>query len=146
MFLNELNKKEALTFINLVKLLSNVDADFSKKEEELIGEYIEELSLQNDTIETLTLETAIAELNNSTIRVKNIIYFELVGLALADSVYSDKEIDFLNIVANSFNIDSKKQQAFVNYFKEVKDLYDVTVIDCESRIEALKQKALDLLD
>ena len=38
-------------------------------------------------------------------RVKNIVYFELLGLALVDGEYENTEIDFLEDLSNAFGID-----------------------------------------
>jgi hypothetical protein len=145
MFLKELNKKESIVFINLVQLLANTDDVFAKDEKNLIDDYIKELSLTDEAIENLSLEASTKELKTSTDRIKNIIYFELIGLALADGSFDDKELEFLNSLAFEFNISTQKQQDFVNYFKTVKDAYDSTVIDYESKIKSLEKSALSLL-
>lgn len=145
MLLNELNKKESIAFINLVKTLATIDEVFAENEKNLINEYIEELSLVNETIENLQFESAVKELAASKDRIKNIIYFELVGLALSDGEYEEKEVEFLNNIAAEFNISSKKQQDFINYFKLVKRTYDSTLVDYESKLQLLKKSAMDLL-
>lgn len=145
MFLNELNKKEAIDFINIVETLAKIDDTFAQSEKELISEYIEELSLTNETIENLDFESSVKELVSSTDRIRNIIYFELVGLALADGSYDEKEVEFLNNLAVKFNISTKKQKEFIDYFKIVKEVYESTFVDYESKIESLKKAAMDLL-
>jgi Tellurite resistance protein TerB. len=145
MFLNELNKKESIAFVNLVEALAQIDDVFAQSEKEMINEYIEDLSLTNETIEKLTFESSVKELSSSTDRVRNIIYFELIGLALADGSYDEKEVKFLNDLAVQFNISTKKQKDFINYFKIVKEVYDSTFVDYENKIESLKKSAMDLL-
>lgn len=145
MFLNELNKKEAIAFVNLVEALANVDNVFTQNEKDLIDEYIEELDLNKEKIEKLDFESAVKELERTTDRVKNIIYFELIGLALCDGEYNKKEIQFLKGLAVRFNISTNKQQEFINYFKMVKEIYDTTVVDYEGKIELLKKSAIDLI-
>lgn len=145
MFLNELNKKECMAFVNLVEILANIDEVFAQNEKDLINEYIEELSLANEIIEKLTFESAAKELNVSTDRVKNIIYFELLGLALIDGEFDKKEVDFLSGLASKLNITSIKQQEFINYFKTVKEELDGMFINCEGKIESLQKSAMDLL-
>lgn len=145
MFLNELNKKEAIDFIKIVETLAKIDDTFAQSEKELLSEYIEELSLTNETIESLDFEASVKELISSTDRIRNIIYFELVGLALADGSYDEKEVEFLNNLAVQFNISTKKQKEFIDYFKIVKEVYESTFVDYESKIESLKKAAMDLL-
>lgn len=145
MFLSEFNKKEAVAFVNLVEVLANIDQVFAENEKELLEEYIEELSLSKENIKKLDFESAIKELEESTDRIKNIIYFELVGLALSDGSYDEKEIQFLMGLAARFNISTEKQQGFINYFKMVKEAYDSTFVDYESKLEHLKKAALDII-
>jgi uncharacterized tellurite resistance protein B-like protein len=145
MFLNELSKKESVLFINLVKNLANVDKVFSEKEEQLISDYLEELSLNNTEVDSLSFDETIKVLTSSTSRIQNIIYFELVGLALVDGLYSAEETAFLSKVADTFNINESKQTSFLNFFKDIKDLYEITVIDYESKISELKVRVAELL-
>lgn len=145
MFLNELNKKESIAFVNLVEILAKIDGVFAEKEKDLLNEYIEELSLTNENLEKQNFEVVIKELEASTDRVKNIIYFELIGLALSDGSYDKEEVEFLNKLAAQFNISPKKQQQFIDYFKMVKDSYDSLFIDYENKLESLKKSAKDLL-
>jgi hypothetical protein len=145
MFLKELNKKDAMAFVSLVENLAKVDQLYSAVEKELIKDYIEELSLNTEAREELSFDAAIKKLEGSTERVKNIIYFELVGLALVDGSYEDKEIEFLKNVACSFNISEEKQVAYVDYFKRVTEVFDITVVDYEGKIKAIETAAMELL-
>ncbi|GKU23788.1 TerB family tellurite resistance protein [Clostridium folliculivorans] len=145
MFLNELSKKESILFINLVKNLANVDKVFSEKEEQLISDYLEELSLNSSEVDSLPFDETLKALTSSTSRIQNIIYFELVGLALVDGLYSEEETAFLSKIANTFNINEGKQTSFLNFFKDVKALYEITVIDYESKISELKTRISELL-
>lgn len=145
MFLNELNKKEAIAFVSLIENLSKVDKVYSECEKELINKYIKELSLPTEGREVLTFDLAIKELHDSSNRIKNIIYFELVGVALLDGLYADKELEFLNNLAAYFNISKEKQSAYEGYFRKVKYTFDITVVEPEAKIheiEALAEKLL----
>lgn len=145
MFLNELNKSESVAFINLVKNLALIDNEFSKKEEELINEYKEELKLTSEELKELSFDASILELAGSSLRIKNIIYFELTGLALVDGIFEKKEEDFLDALARSFEITLDKQLSYLDFFKQVKDFYDITFDEYESKIDKLNKKALALL-
>ncbi|WP_160671151.1 hypothetical protein [Clostridium sp. C8-1-8] len=145
MFLNELSKREAILFINLVKSIATVDQVFSEKEQQLVADYLEELSLKDSDLEEVSFDQSLEGLKNSTTKNKNIIYFELVGLALVDGVYSEEELKLLEKISASLEISSEKETAFLNFFKEVKDLYDVTVVDYESKITQLEKTVAALL-
>ena len=145
MFLNELSKREAILFINLVKSLATVDEVFSEKEKQLVADYLDELSLNASDLEEISFQQGLDELKSSTTKNKNIIYFELIGLALVDGVYSEEELKLLKKVSATLKISSEKETAFLNFFKEVKDLYDVTVVDYESKIAQLEESVAALL-
>lgn len=145
MFINELNKNEAVAFVNLFEDLANIDEVFALSEKKLLEEYIKELFLTKEAIKELTFESAVNELKTSTNRVKNIIYFELLGLALLDGSYDEREMKFLDELANEFGMSAKKEKEFIDYFKMVTKTYNSNFIDCENKIELLKKSAMELL-
>lgn len=145
MFLNELNQKESIAFINLVNQFARVDDVFAKEEKELIKEYLEELKLTDTEIDELSYDEIINEFKVSSNRVKSVVYFELVGLALVDGEYGDKEVDFLDKIAVSLDIRRDKKIAFANYFFNFKEIYDFSVVEADNKIELLKHEAEVLL-
>lgn len=145
MFLTELNKEEASAFLSLVTQFAKVDETFAKEEKRLIYDYLDELSLKEEDIKNLSYEEIINVLKKSKNRIKSIVYFELVGLALVDGEYGDKEIDFLDKIAVSLDIRRDKKIAFANYFFNFKEIYDFSVVEAESKIELLKEEAEALL-
>ncbi|MGG7176534.1 hypothetical protein ACQPU1_03000 [Clostridium paraputrificum] len=145
MFLNELNEKEAVAFINLVNQFANIDEVFAKEEKELIKEYLEELNIGEENVGLLKYDEIINELKSLTNRKKSIIYFELVGLALVDGEYGEKEIDFLDKIAVNLDIRRDKKIAFANYFFNFKEIYDFSVVEADNKIQLLKDEAEALL-
>ena len=145
MFLTELNTEEASAFLSLVTQFAKVDETFAKEEKRLIYDYLDELSLKEEDIKNLSYEEIINVLKKSKNRIKSIVYFELVGLALVDGEYGDKEIDFLDKIAVSLDIGRDKKIAFANYFFNFKEIYDFSVVEAESKIELLKEEAEALL-
>ncbi|WP_332856788.1 hypothetical protein [Clostridium paraputrificum] len=145
MFLTELNTEEASAFLSLVTQFAKVDETFAKEEKRLIYDYLDELSLKEEDIKNLSYEEIINVLKKSKNRIKSIVYFELVGLALVDGEYGDKEIDFLDKIAVSLDIRRDKKIAFANYFFTFKEIYDFSVVEAESKIELLKEEAEALL-
>ncbi|WP_238907331.1 hypothetical protein [Clostridium sp. YIM B02506] len=145
MFLHELNKEESIAFVNLVKEFANIDEIFANEEKNLIDDYIKELSLEECNVYKLTLEEIEKTLRDSSDRVKKIIYFELVGLALVDGEYEHKEKVFLNNLVYSFNIGLARRLEFMDFFRHVKSIYDFTVVDYNNKIELLKEHAEKIL-
>lgn len=145
MFLNELKENEAKAFINLVNKFANIDEVFAKEEKELIEDYLEELNLDKNSVNSMELEDIIKEFKSASDRTRLIVYFELVGLALVDGDYGDKEVDFLDEIAVAFDIKRAKKIAFANYFYNFKEVYDFSVVEAESKIQLLKEEAELLL-
>lgn len=146
MFLKEFNKGEAIAFMNLVKLFSEVDKDVAREEKRLIKDYLKELDLKEDEITDLSYDELMKVLKVMTERQKKIVYFELVGLALVDGKYGDDEVDFLDKVAIDLDINRSKKIAFANYFYNFKEIHDFSVLETENlELESLKREAETLL-
>lgn len=145
MFLNELNKSEGIAFLQLVKALANVDNCFEKQEQQLYNDYLQELNIKDDDVADCNFSLVCEDLKESTQRVKNIIYFELVGLALVDGEYEIEEIDFLEEVGQKLNISRDKKISFANYFYNFVDVYNFSTVDADSKINLLKEQAEKLL-
>ena len=146
MFLKELNNKEAIAFINLVNEFANIDHVLAREEKRLIKDYLKELNLDLSKIGAVSYEEALEILKNSKERIKRIVYFELVGLALVDGNYGEVEVDYLDKIATDLDINRSQKIAFANYFYNFKDIHDFSVIETESKeLENLKKQAEALL-
>ncbi|WP_160686155.1 hypothetical protein [Clostridium sp. C2-6-12] len=145
MFLNELSKSEGIAFMQLVKILANSDNVFAKEEQTLYDDYLEELNLKENEIFAVHPDSIYESLKDSSERNKNIIYFELIGLALIDGEYEEKEVDFLEEVGEKLEIKRNKRISFANYFHNFVDVYSFSVVDAESKISLLKEQAEKLL-
>ncbi|MFT8348665.1 hypothetical protein [Clostridium saccharoperbutylacetonicum] len=145
MFLNELNKNEGIVFMQLVRYLANSDNTFAKEEKNLYEDYLKELGISEGEIKELDLNEVYTTLNNSTQRNKNIVYFELIGLALIDGEYQESEVEVLEEIGGKLDISRSKRIAFANYFYNFVDVYGFSVVDAESKINLLKEQAEKLL-
>ncbi len=145
MFLNELSKNEGIVFMQLVKNLANIDNTFAKEEKNLYYDYLKELSIEENEVADDDLNSICKVLEGSCERTKNIIYFELIGLALIDGEYDEKEVAFLEEVGEKLSIKRNKRIAFANYFYNFIDVYGFSVVDADSKIALLKEQAEKLL-
>lgn len=146
MFLCELNTNERVAFVNLVDLFAKVDQVFEKEEEELIEDYLTEFTLEKDVIGTLSLEEIKKEFENSTERIKKIVCFELVILALVDGQYEDEEIDFLKNFSKEIGVNERKLKVMEGYFLNFKEIYEFSTIDSESKIALLMEEAEAIIE
>jgi hypothetical protein len=145
MFLDELNKNEGIAFMQLVKALANSDEVFAKEEKNLYDDYLKELNIKENEILDKNLSDIYENLKNSFERNKNIIYFELIGLALIDGEYDEKEVELLEEIGRNLNIERSKRIAFANYFYNFVDVYSFSVVEAESKVTLLKEQAEKLL-
>ena len=145
MFLNELSKNEGIAFMQLVNSLANSDDVFAKEEKNLYSDYLEELNIKENEIPDTNLNSVYENLKNSSERSKNIIYFELIGLALIDGEYNEKEVELLEEIGEKLDIKRNKRISFANYFYNFVDVYGFSVVDAESKIALLKEQAERLL-
>lgn len=146
MFLKEFNKEEAKAFINLVNQFANVDDNFVKEEEKLIKEYKNELNIEEDYNLVLAYDDVISILRRSSERIKKIVYFELVGLALIDGNYEDIEVDFLDKIAIDLDINRSMKIEFANFFYNFKEVSQLSLAEIRSKdIDDLEEKARALL-
>jgi len=145
MFLNELSKNEGIAFMQLVKDLANSDNTFANEEKNLYNDYLDELNIKESEITEINLNSVYETLKSSSERSKNIIYFELIGLALIDGEYDEKEVDFLEEIGKKLDVKRNKRISFANYFYNFVDVYSFSVVDAESKITLLKEQAEKLL-
>ncbi|MBY0756126.1 hypothetical protein K5V21_11795 [Clostridium sardiniense] len=146
MFLKELNNEEAVAFVNLLDQFANVDNEVAREEKRLIEGYVKELGLEKDKVGILSYDDIVAVLKKSKERIKRIIYFELIGLALVDGNYGDLEVDYLDKIAIDLDINRAQKIAFANFFYNFKEIHDFSVIETENKeLKLLEEQAEALL-
>ncbi|EPB9412331.1 hypothetical protein ACRTAI_000603 [Clostridium perfringens] len=131
MFLKELNKEQGLAFINLVTEFALADENIKKEEEDLIRKYMKELDLEEEELGNLSYEESIETIKNSSEKVKNIVYFELVRIGLVDEDCDIEEVDYLEKISKDLNISRAKKIQVANCF------YNFSEKDGEAKLEEM---------
>lgn len=131
MFLKELNKEQGLAFINLVTEFALADENIKKEEEDLIRTYMKELDLEEEELGNLSYEESVETIKNSSEKVKNIVYFELVRIGLVDEDCDIEEVDFLEKISKDLNISRAKKIQVANCF------YNFSEKDGEAKLEEM---------
>ncbi|EOR28039.1 MULTISPECIES: hypothetical protein [Clostridium] len=116
MFLGEFNKDIGTAYINLLIEFALVDDKVEKKERELIERALKEMSMENLELEDISHEETIQILKDSGERIINIVFFELMRVALADAEYEMSEVRFLDDLAEELNISRVKRFQMADYF------------------------------
>ena len=131
MFLKELNKEQGLAFINLVTEFALADENIKKEEEDLIRIYLKELDLEEEKLGNLSYEESVETIKNSSEKVKNIVYFELVRIGLVDEDCDIEEVDFLEKISKDLNISRAKK------IQVAKCFYNFSEKDGEEKLEEM---------
>ena len=121
MYLKLLNDQEKKAFLELACDLSAVDGNFEQAESLMISEYCNEMDISFEECSTNGDITVLLNKLNETLdgKSKKIILFELLGLALCDNMFDNKERDFIYSIAENFGIDKN----IVNAFEDVISKY-----------------------
>ena len=139
MLLFELNKEESRAFMRLVSEFVTVDKKINKEEKSVIEKYLNKLNMNKEEINEISHTEAIEILDKSEDKIKNIVYFELLGVALIDGDYETSEVDYLEEVADKFNISRATKIALANYY------FDVDKMKNKSE-EEVKEKLIKILN
>ena len=112
MYLGLLNDKEKELFLGLAYHLAFADGDYSDAEKSTIAGYCQEMMLEfdKDTIDTIVkpVEHIIDEITKSSNhKVKKIIIFEAIGLAMTDGDYSSSEKELIRKMGESLGVEKE---------------------------------------
>lgn len=124
MLLFELSKEESKAFMRIVLEFVSIDNKVNREEKNIVAKYLSKLNLSREEANNLTVEEAKEILNSSEDKIKKMIYFDLLGVALIDGDYETSEIDFLDEIANQFNISRANKIVFANYYYELDNMKD----------------------
>lgn len=122
MFLKELNKEEAIAFTNLMSEFVLADEEVGKGEEALMERLYNEIGFPEEELISVSFEDAINTIKSSSDRIKNITYFELIKIGLADGEYNLDEVEFLQNLGDKLEISRSKRIAFSNYYYKYSDV------------------------
>lgn len=109
MYLAKLSKEEKELFLGIAYNLVYIDGVYSTEEQEMMDEYCHEMQIEFKQ-ETMTkpIEELIDVIKNKCdIKVKKIVVFEAVGLAMVDGNYDDDERTFILNMQKEFGIDKE---------------------------------------
>lgn len=131
MYLAVLNGKQKKLFLELAYDLVFADGKYSTEEQNMMKEYCKEMNLDfsvcnlhreiNNILDELVVECTAYE--------KRIIVFELIGLALVDNRYDEKEKKLIRLVMDRFDIveefEKKCEDMFTEYLILQKRMNDI---------------------
>ncbi len=122
MLLFELNKDEARAFMRVVSEFISIDNKVKKEEKSIINKCISKLNVSKEEMNRLSYKESMEILDKSEEKIKKIVYFELLGVALIDGEYETSEVDFLEEIADKFNISRSLKIALANYYFDLDNM------------------------
>ncbi len=137
MLLKELNKEQLKYFMKIINEFVTVDSNLAKEEEELIERYLKKLEISREDISKISTEEAMNYLCSAEIKIKKIVYFELLGIALIDGEYETSEVDYLEDIATKFEIKRAEKIAFANYYFDYDNMIKLSDEDKTSKLAKL---------
>ncbi len=107
MYLTLLDEKEKESFLGLAYNLAAADGNYSDEEKAMIRSYCQEMQFEFDDTKMVkeTSELLNAINSGSNTKIKKIIIFELIGLAMADGGYDKDEKELINLAEKQFGIE-----------------------------------------
>ena len=109
MYLNFLTQREKELFLKLAYEVSKADGKLLEEETKLIHQFAEEMQISPEEMAEEGTDVILNEIaQNSTNKVKRIIFTELLAIALVDNNFANSEISLMSDVANAFNISSEQ--------------------------------------
>lgn len=134
MLLKELNEKEAQGFLKLATEFINVDGNIDVEEKQIIDKYSKELSTII-AVDSMNIEEAKEVLREASQRIKNIVYFELLGLAIVDGEYENTEIDFLEDLSKDFDIDRADKFRYANFYFDIDKIKELSEVELDEKLK-----------
>ena len=122
MFLEMLNEKERIAFMELCYLAMECDREITKEEEETVATYAYECKLENYTRKGMSLEDCLVELKDSSRPHRKIVLLELIGVWAADNEWKDTEIQMMEDVAKGLAIPPSRMNRLKRWSRELRTM------------------------
>lgn len=124
MYLGELNAEQRDRFLDLGIGLASVDGDFSDAEKNAIHLLCDEMRIDDRYQADAPPEEAIRFFASKASRhIQRIVVFELLGIAMADSVYEARELELVNKAAKAFSIGEDEMKEISDAVAQLYGLY-----------------------
>ncbi len=122
MLLDELSLEEKKAFWNIANALASVDGRVME-EESILQQYNEEMGVNFAFIDAslVNVSKELESIKSGSLRSRKIVYFELFGVAYADTEFDDKEKAILDKVSHGLGISDDIREVLE---KSVTTIYD----------------------
>lgn len=124
MLLDELSLEEKKAFWNIANVLASVDGRVLE-EESVLKQYNEEMGTGFEFVDPATIDVSkeLESIKSGSLRNRRIVYFELFGVAYADTDLDEREQGILDQISSVLEIDGGVRKDLEESVKTVYDTY-----------------------
>lgn len=124
MLLDQLTPEEKKAFWNIANLLASSDGS-SREEESILEQYNEEMGtgFEYPAADEIDLKKELDTLRGSSAKDRQIVYFELFGVAYADTAFDDREKQILDEVCLALSLTDDVRETLEDSVKTIFDTY-----------------------
>lgn len=125
MFLNVLNIEEKVKFLNLLYIAANIDGEFPESERNQIDAYVAEMRLSPEQANYTpqTNEEVLSYFAEKDIKIRKIVFVELLAIVFADGKYVEEERNLMEQVKNQFSLSEDFSENAHNWVSEIMQMY-----------------------
>jgi len=119
MFLNRLNSKEKVSFLELAHHVARSDGDFTKDEKSIVESYCFEMQIEDIEYneENFKLSKVLAVFENKM--SEKVLLLELMALVYSDNKVDCKEQEIIDTIVQSFAINSSLAKIYEEWTKTI---------------------------
>ena len=124
MLLDQLTPEEKKAFWNIANLLASSDGS-SREEESILEQYNEEMGtgFEYPAADEIDLKKELDTLRGSSAKDRKIVYFELFGVAYADTAFDDREKQILDEVCLALSLTDDVRETIEESVRTIFDTY-----------------------
>jgi len=125
MYLNRLSKEQKELFLDLCIHTSKIDGVVADEEKRYIQDYCVEMQLEATSyVAKNNLEDVISKIIEISKPTElKIIFFEIMGLVLADKKFEAKEQELIDKLVKRFNLSPEFKEKASKYLNKMIDIY-----------------------
>ena len=124
MLLDELTLEEKKAFWNIANVLASADGR-ALEEESILEQYNEEMGtgFEYPDASQIDIKNELESIKASSAKNRKIVYFELYGVAYADTSFDDREKNILDEVCLALSITDDVRETLESSVKTIFDTY-----------------------
>lgn len=127
MFLQELNKDEQKSFLELAYLVARSNGVVDETEKKMLDTYKQEMEITIDleNIQVRDLEEILPVFKEQ--KIKRIVFLEAIAIAFADGIYHEEQKQLISRLKDGFEISQEEYEEFKGWIIKINSLYTQAV-------------------